>query len=130
MDNDFIDKLFPTSEPTVENFDLEDAEITYYPNFFSRKDASRFLSELIDTVNWRQDTINFYGKTHNIPRLTAWFGDPGKNNAKLSWKTAENLAAKLSCPKFAWIFDGSLIDFEQPEPLNITIFVRKNNDFD
>lgn len=26
-------------------------------------------------INWNQDTINLYGKTSPLPRLTAWYGD-------------------------------------------------------
>jgi alkylated DNA repair dioxygenase AlkB len=29
-------------------------------------------------INWKQDKIVMYGKTIPLPRLTAWYGDPGK----------------------------------------------------
>ena len=29
-------------------------------------------------IKWKQDTINFYGKEHLLPRITAWYGDQGK----------------------------------------------------
>lgn len=29
-------------------------------------------------INWKQDHISLYGKQSPLPRLTAWYGDPGK----------------------------------------------------
>ena len=26
-------------------------------------------------IHWRQDTIKMYGKTHKLPRISAWYGD-------------------------------------------------------
>ena len=31
-----------------------------------------------NNIKWKQDTINFYGKEHLLPRITAWYGDQGK----------------------------------------------------
>lgn len=28
-------------------------------------------------IEWNQDYITLYGKKHPLPRLTAWYGDPG-----------------------------------------------------
>ncbi|RYF39692.1 MAG: hypothetical protein EOO38_22925 [Cytophagaceae bacterium] len=30
-------------------------------------------------IKWRQDYIKLYGKSIPLPRLTAWYGDPGKS---------------------------------------------------
>lgn len=32
-----------------------------------------------DNINWKQDRISLYGKSHLLPRLTSWHGDPTKN---------------------------------------------------
>jgi alkylated DNA repair dioxygenase AlkB len=37
-----------------------------------------FFAELQWDLEWEQRTIKMYGKTHNIPRLTAYHGDAGK----------------------------------------------------
>ena len=57
------------------------AEIEYFPEFFSRKKSLFFLSKLIDTIKWKQNTIKMYGKENPVPRLEAWYGDPGKSYA-------------------------------------------------
>jgi alkylated DNA repair dioxygenase AlkB len=30
-------------------------------------------------INWKQDTISFYGKNIPLPRITSWYGDTGKS---------------------------------------------------
>ena len=37
----------------------------------------RWMSSLEEELAWTQDTIKLFGKTHLIPRLNAWYGDPG-----------------------------------------------------
>lgn len=67
--------LFP-DEKIV--FDLLDAEIEYFPNFFSVEKANELLQKLKTEIPWQQDTITVYGKNHLQPRLTALFGNEGK----------------------------------------------------
>lgn len=57
---------------------IRDGEIIFYPDFFSEKESDHFLRSLIDTIAWRQDSMNLYGKMVNFPRLTSWYGAPGK----------------------------------------------------
>ena len=59
-------------------FDLPDAEIAYYPDFFSVEKANEFFRKLIEEIPWQNDTITVFGKTHPQPRLTALFGNDGK----------------------------------------------------
>lgn len=67
--------LFPKDKIT---FDLPDAEITYYPDFFSTEKANELFRKLIEEIPWQQDSITVFGKTHPQPRLTALFGNDGK----------------------------------------------------
>ena len=62
-------------------YDLPDAEIEYFPEFFSREKSLNFLPKLLDTIKWKQNTIKMYGKENPVPRLEAWYGDPGKSYA-------------------------------------------------
>lgn len=59
-------------------FDLPDATISYYPNFFEAAEADKIFKELLETTPWQQDNITVFGKTHPQPRLTALFGNDGK----------------------------------------------------
>jgi alkylated DNA repair dioxygenase AlkB len=65
----------------VEHFDLPDADLHYHPQFFCKETADRLLLNLKDKIEWTQNTIRFYGKESLVPRLEAWYGDPGKSYA-------------------------------------------------
>lgn len=41
------------------------------------EDQESFYIRLKNHLNWTQDKITLYGKTHPVPRLQAWYGDPG-----------------------------------------------------
>lgn len=58
---------------------LPDADIIFYPFFLNGKECDRLLTELTQTIDWRQDWITLYGRSMPQPRLTAWYGDPGKS---------------------------------------------------
>ncbi len=64
------------SEPIV--FNLPDAAIIYYPNFFDKKEANTLFAELKNDIPWQQDEIRVFGKIHSQPRLTALFGNEDK----------------------------------------------------
>lgn len=57
------------------NLNLKDADVIYYPNFLNTNEADKYFKSLIDSINWRQDKITVYGKTHLQPRLTAFYAD-------------------------------------------------------
>jgi len=56
---------------------LPDAEIEFHPAFFEPSDADRLFAAIRDTVAWKQDSMTLFGQRRNLPRLTAWYGDPG-----------------------------------------------------
>jgi alkylated DNA repair dioxygenase AlkB len=70
-----MNSLFP-SEKIV--FDVPNAIIEYYPNFFVEAQAKLFFDKLYHEIPWQQDAITVFGKTHPQPRLTALFGNEGK----------------------------------------------------
>ena len=67
--------LFP---PENIHFELPDAEIIYYPDFFGKEKADTFFEKLKAKIPWQQDDITVFGKTYPQPRLTALFGNEGK----------------------------------------------------
>ena len=66
-----------TSEPIY--FNVPDAEIIYYPNFFDTEESDLLFQKLLLTIPWQQDDIKVFGKVHAQPRLTALFGNEGKS---------------------------------------------------
>jgi alkylated DNA repair dioxygenase AlkB len=56
----------------------KDGEVIFLPTFFPQEESNQMMKQLINETEWRQDTIKFYGKEINLPRLTAWYGDTNK----------------------------------------------------
>jgi len=57
------------------NLNLKDADIIYYPGFFTEELSTRYFSTLLKNIEWQQDTITLFGKTHLQPRLTALYAN-------------------------------------------------------
>jgi alkylated DNA repair dioxygenase AlkB len=64
-------------QPVPQSLLLPDAEIQFYPALFSATDCDRLWTELKTQIQWRQDRIQMFGRNLLLPRLTAWYGDPG-----------------------------------------------------
>ena len=50
---------------------LPDAELSYYPSFWSKEEADMLFLKLLDEIPWRQDPITVFGKTYPQPRRTS-----------------------------------------------------------
>ncbi len=57
---------------------IENGEYIYLPKFFSKSESDFFLKNLRESILWKQESMNMYGKKINFPRLTAWYGDNDK----------------------------------------------------
>jgi alkylated DNA repair dioxygenase AlkB len=69
----------PNDGPTfeIQEIALPDAELRFYPHLFSLEKSDRIFDKLQSEIQWSQETAVVYGKRHNLPRLTAWYGDKG-----------------------------------------------------
>lgn len=54
---------------------LQDAELSYFPQFLSRITADDFYKSLMQDLNWKQYNIRIFGKEIPQPRLTAFYGE-------------------------------------------------------
>ncbi len=76
-----------TTQPCGRNamrIDMPDADVWLYPSLFSPGEADVLFAALTPgagEIDWKQETIRLYGTTRDLPRLTAWHGDPGKTYA-------------------------------------------------
>ena len=61
-------------EPVV----LQNGEYIYYPNFLDFNTANLYLETFKNKIEWKQESMNMYGKQVMFPRLTAWYGDNDK----------------------------------------------------
>ena len=97
--------------------DLPEAEVILYPAFFSALEADRLLREVRDTTAWRQETITLYGKTIDVPRLTAWYGDEGTSyiysgikNEPLAWTPVLGEIKRAVEPPASVVFNSVLLN--------------------
>lgn len=70
-----MNSLFPAERISL---DLKDANIDYFPSFFTGDVASELYHDLLHEIPWQQDNIKVFGKEFVQPRLTALFGNDGK----------------------------------------------------
>ena len=56
--------------------DLPTPDVDWYPDWLAATEATRALTQLIDEVEWRQDTMGTPAGRVPLPRLTAWQGEP------------------------------------------------------
>lgn len=55
-----------------ENLITEDGLLQYFEHY-----SEESIDDVLKDLVWRQDSITMYGKTHPLPRMTAWHGDEG-----------------------------------------------------
>jgi len=53
----------------------DECKVVLLSSFIS--DSAQVFNQLKEELDWRQDQITLYGKTHDVPRLQAWYADPG-----------------------------------------------------
>jgi alkylated DNA repair dioxygenase AlkB len=58
---------------------LPDAELLFIENFYTPSVSDAFFAQLSAELAWNQGIITIFGKKIGEPRLTAWYGDVGKN---------------------------------------------------
>ena len=63
----------------MEIIPIQDGELIYDPHFFSELESNLHFQKLEKNIDWKQESIKIFGKTIPQPRLTAWYGDPGKS---------------------------------------------------
>ena len=67
------------NEDDADSPAIPGADITFLRGALNGGFADSAFDEIQREVEWRQDHILMMGKNIPIPRLTAWFGDPGRN---------------------------------------------------
>ena len=57
--------------------DMPEADVEFFPDFFAPGRADQLLRDLLASTEWRQESMKIFGRPTPLPRLTAWYGDPG-----------------------------------------------------
>ena len=114
--------LFHTSTPGLQALPLKDAQVSYQPDWLSGQAASTLITQLQQSLPWRQDTIKLYGKSVSIPRLQSWHGAPHceytysglrmkphpmpEALGALQQRLTDELGAPFNCVLANWYRDG------------------------
>ncbi len=52
-----------------------DGSAVFHPDFLSLEEADSFLSLVVETTTWEEQTLTMFGKQVREPRLSAWVSD-------------------------------------------------------
>lgn len=81
----------------AENLDI--CGLFYHPTWIQEQLANFYIAALREKISWRQEHAKFNSQTIPLPRLTAWYGDPGASykysgiqNDPISWDEISILA--------------------------------------
>jgi alkylated DNA repair dioxygenase AlkB len=70
-----------------------DGQVIYYPNLI--ENSKQVYEELFQSIEWEEKEITLYGKTHKVPRLSAWYGDQGSDYTYSGVKMKVNTWSEL-----------------------------------
>jgi alkylated DNA repair dioxygenase AlkB len=62
----------------MEHILRQDGSARLYPQYFSPEASDHYFRILLEGTAWKQEPVLLFGKKIMQPRLTAWYGDPGK----------------------------------------------------
>lgn len=82
----------PLSEQ--QNLAPLDGQLYLLSGFYAPDKADTLFERLHQSLDWQQEQLFIYGRSINVPRLIAWYGDPGAHylysgvdHAPLPWTT-------------------------------------------
>lgn len=81
---------FPSRFEGLANLLDRDGVAVLIENFLAPGDADTLYGELIEILAWERRSVTIYGKTHEMPRDTAWYGAmayryPGVTHPPAPW---------------------------------------------
>lgn len=70
--------LFNSSNNESHWKQIPNGEYLYVQNFLTTEESSLYFNSFLKEIEWKQESMNMYGKEINFPRLTAWYGENDK----------------------------------------------------
>jgi len=61
----------------MRRIELPDADVVLFPAFFSAAESDLLLDALTQKIAWKQEKVSMFGRTLDVPRLTAWYWEEG-----------------------------------------------------
>lgn len=57
---------------------LDNGEYLFISDFFTEEESDFYFRVFLESIRWKQESMNMYGNKVYFPRLTAWYGDNDK----------------------------------------------------
>lgn len=73
----------------MTSFSVIENDVLLFPGFLSASQAGRYLKAFQNEIHWQKEIVMMYGKAIEVPRLVAWYGDPGK---KYRYSSVDHIA--------------------------------------
>jgi alkylated DNA repair dioxygenase AlkB len=73
-----VDDLF-ASDIRFAPVDMPDADVQFLQRLPMPQGDMRIFEQLMSETKWLHEKVMVWGKEHLQPRLTAWYGDPGRS---------------------------------------------------
>lgn len=68
-----------SSVAEFERINMPGADVTFLRHAAMPRPDDIIFDQLRAETFWRQEKVNVWGKWYDQPRMTAWYGDPGKS---------------------------------------------------
>jgi len=68
-------EIFTSGTAGKKIFDLPDAELLLYDNFFNKEESDRYYHLLLEQTPWHEYQMPMYDKTVTAPRMISWYED-------------------------------------------------------
>lgn len=69
--------LFNIAEVQGLTLNQDRGELLCYPDWLSEDEQQYYFSCLLETLDWKTESLMIAGRRVQSPRLVAWYGDPG-----------------------------------------------------
>jgi alkylated DNA repair dioxygenase AlkB len=70
--------MFAPAPDYNKTIKITNGEYIYIPSFYGKTIADYYFQQLMNTIEWKQESMNMYGKKIPFPRLTSWYGENDK----------------------------------------------------
>lgn len=70
----FQEELFQENK-VFQKIEIQDGELWIMPHFLDLAKSEFYFNQLYQNIDWKEEKIKMFGKTHLVPRKTAWYGD-------------------------------------------------------
>lgn len=76
--------IFTSGKDGKKEFDLPDADVMLWDNFFTKQESDDFYNALLNQTQWQEYEMELYDKTVTAPRMIAWYEDKDNVGADLT----------------------------------------------